>query len=173
MAPQSDPPPSRAGRECFIHRFVDRDQVSALRRPFVERTHAAKASIPSSSVSKRIEWNRSNECCAPGSSAYTTGCDETCRSLARGLRIRSFEGGSRGLGGAGTKTVAGDYPRPSQASRAKRTCTQDPILRSVEEPSSTGSRVCCTSSTASGRSFIITAPFRRRTRSRGSSSRSP
>jgi hypothetical protein len=106
MAPQSDPPPSRAGRECFIHRFVDRDQVSALRRPFVERTHAAKASIPSSSVSKRIEWNRSNECCAPGSSAYTTGCDETCRSLARGLRIRSVEGGSGGWGrGVGERDV--------------------------------------------------------------------
>jgi hypothetical protein len=34
-----------------------------------DRTHAAKAWMPSTSASKRMEWNRSNECWAPGSSA--------------------------------------------------------------------------------------------------------
>ena len=33
------------------------------------RTQAAKASIASTTASKRMEWNRSNTCCAPGSSA--------------------------------------------------------------------------------------------------------
>src|SRR4029453_8561932 len=78
-----------------------------MRRPFVERTYAAKASIPSISVSKRIEWTRANECCAPGKLGLHDPCDETERSLARGLRIRSLVGGSRGLGSAGTETVAG------------------------------------------------------------------
>jgi hypothetical protein len=32
-------------------------------------TQAAKASIASTTVSKRREWNRSNACCAPGNSA--------------------------------------------------------------------------------------------------------
>jgi len=36
--------------------------------------------MPLTTVSKRMDWNRSNACCPPGSSAYTTGSGELLRS---------------------------------------------------------------------------------------------
>src|SRR5262245_39061097 len=57
-----------------LAKYVNGTQLtcSAWRGPCAyldERTQAAKASIPSTTVSKRIEWNRSNACWPPGSSA--------------------------------------------------------------------------------------------------------
>src|SRR5262249_11203023 len=49
----------------------------------------AKAWIPSTTRSKRIEWKRSKECCAPGSSAYTTGLTDRTRSSWTKARLKS------------------------------------------------------------------------------------
>ena len=52
------------------------------------RTQPVNASIPSMSRSNRIDRKRSNECCAPGSSTYTTGFADTSRTRATSSRCR-------------------------------------------------------------------------------------
>ena len=48
----------------------------------VDRTHAVKRSIPLITCPQRTDWNPSNACCAPGSSAYATGSRDTARSAS-------------------------------------------------------------------------------------------
>ena len=66
-------------------------------------TRAAKGSIASTTVSKRMEWNRSYVCCTPGSSAYTTGVDELLRGRSTKARASST---SRPLSTAGIEPLA-------------------------------------------------------------------
>ena len=62
------------------------------------RTHAANASMPLMTVSKRTEWKRSKECWAPGSSAYRVGLDDTVRRCSTRVgRRRRQAGWWRGL----------------------------------------------------------------------------
>ena len=53
---------------CALFHVLELDTVHMNGRQR-DLTQAAKASIASTTVSKRIEWNRSNECCPPGNSA--------------------------------------------------------------------------------------------------------
>jgi thioredoxin reductase (NADPH) len=88
----------------FVHAHLTtgrREQIvnSGSRRPDrLIATHptsrgaiaAASVSMPPMTVSNRVEVRRSNECCAPGSSAYTIGLVEAARTrCARARAVRA------------------------------------------------------------------------------------
>jgi len=112
-----------------------------------ERIHAAKASTEFTTDSNRGEWNRSNPCCPPGSSAYTTGlgdlrCSRSAnrRAISTGTTVSRSPWINRN-GGAETmndyQTASGGHP-PTLLLAIVR--NGDPLRRPRARRSSTSSK---------------------------------
>ena len=111
-------------------RFCDADAEPSARYCYgccrADRTQAAKSSIPSITASKRMEWNMSKVCCAPRSSANTTGAGAVRSSAATNAR-RAFHRHHRVV-----VAVRDEERRPARARVVER--RRPPIRARVERP---------------------------------------